>query len=119
MAKNEPTRIGSRTFVVPLLQPRDLFLLVYLSVAALVAWSVPEPLWPRVCAWWGRLGAKGNAQTMQVRRIARIFKGQPLAGEAQRITAAQAANLHHSRLQYLRCYRFGVWQPHVRLIGAE
>ncbi|MGH8729106.1 MAG: hypothetical protein ACREV9_13365, partial [Burkholderiales bacterium] len=121
MAGDASTRMArsNSAAVAPLIQPRDFFLFAYLSAATLVAWGVPEPLWPRVCEWWGRLGARGRAQTMQVRGIARILKGQPLAGEARRITAAHAANIHHSRLQYLRCYRFDDWHPRVRLAGHE
>lgn len=39
--------------------------------------------------------------------------------DAERIAAALAANFHQTRLQMLRCHRFGSWRPRIAFEGRE
>lgn len=110
-----------RAFEIGILpQRRDLLLLGYLPVMALLAWLTPEAAWPRICASAARFsGFAGQKRDENARQIARLLAGRVPEGDTDRITAGIAAHHHHARLQLFRSYRFDSWRPRMTLIGRQ
>jgi lauroyl/myristoyl acyltransferase len=99
---------------------RDLLLLGYLPVMALIAWVVPDATWLPICTRLARLsGRAGSRRDENTRRIARILSDRASPNLAARIAADIGAHHHHARLQLLRCYRSPAWRPAITLVGRE
>jgi lauroyl/myristoyl acyltransferase len=101
-------------------QRRDLLLLGYLPMMALIAWLTPEAAWPGICAAAARVsGRAGHKRDENRRRIARLLTGRLPEVDADRLAAGIGAHHHHARLQLFRSYRFDAWRPRMTLIGRE
>jgi lauroyl/myristoyl acyltransferase len=101
-------------------QQRDLLLLGYLPMMALIAWLTPEAAWPNLCAAAARIsGYAGHKRGENARQIARLLAGRLAKGDADRIAAGIGAHHHQARLQVFRSYRFDAWRPRMMLIGRE
>lgn len=100
--------------------PRDVLLLGYLPVVALLSWLLPEATWPSLCAAAARLsGYAGRKRAENTRHIARLLAARVSSDGAASIAAEIGAHHHHTRLQLFRCYRFDSWHPCIELIGRE
>ncbi|MGH8772338.1 MAG: hypothetical protein ACREV2_14350, partial [Burkholderiales bacterium] len=101
------------------LNARDVFLLAYFPALAILAWCLPDRLWYGQCMRLAKIQPRGKSAAVRVQLIARLLEGRGPAADAQLISRTLAARIHHARMQVLRCYRFGTWQPEVRLIRGE
>ncbi len=96
---------------------RDVLLVGYLLVMGVVAWVVPEALWPATCRVIARAAAPFRGTRARVARV-RSLLGTAEA-DARRIVGRLRTNVHMRQLQYLRVLRPGGWRPTLRLEGAE
>jgi len=92
-----------------------------LSAAWLIAWTVPERLWPRACSalTWTTRNALLAGSRSQVRQLpAKLAEliGTPTAAGA---LAAIKGHFYHQCLGVLRGYRPGGWHPCILLLGRE
>jgi lauroyl/myristoyl acyltransferase len=103
---------------IPLITPRDVLLVGYLLAMGVVAWIVPERLWPALCRMIAGVGVRGRPRNRE-----RVDRVRAMLGanesEAADLTVRLRANVHMRQLQYLRALRPGGWRPAVRVVGAE
>lgn len=112
--------MNSLASAVPRAHRRDLFLLGYLPAMTLIAWLLPEASWPSICAAATRMsGAVRRKRRLDAPHIEGLLAGRASAADADRIAAGVAAHYHETRLQTLRCHRFGSWRPRITLVGGE
>jgi lauroyl/myristoyl acyltransferase len=88
-------------------------------VLTLLAWLVPERLWPALADRLAgvRLALRGGRAADEVARIERLLGGRLPGLAARQCWRAHLANNYHAWLQLLRCHRDCGWRPLVRLEG--
>jgi lauroyl/myristoyl acyltransferase len=123
MAYNLKAQDLSRSYVQSLrewIEPRDLTILAELMVLSLVSWLIPQRYWLSI--------SKGLADARQLSRrdcparaarVAALLQGRTVPMQPQEIVRTVDAYYFLERLQLLRLYRPGGWNPVVRLEGAE
>jgi CelD/BcsL family acetyltransferase involved in cellulose biosynthesis/lauroyl/myristoyl acyltransferase len=111
----------SITPTAPWLNRRDAFLLAYLPIMTFVAWFVPERMWTALCFWVTSLSMWAHpARTAKRRRVIAEILGRSVSeDQVGYLAACHSANYHRARIECLRWYRPGGWNPRTELIGRE
>jgi lauroyl/myristoyl acyltransferase len=92
-------------------------LLVKLPLAALVAWTLPEPGWDRVAAAAAATSRRKAARILP--HLEAFARGAGLGAPVEAIVRGHARNVRLLQAQYLRCHHPRGWRPDVRLEGRE
>lgn len=105
---------------IPLARIKDFQLLATMMLTLPVAWFLPEKYWPSIA----RLFAKARQSIKRDRlvradHIRKIAGDHPLSMTPEDADDQYIANRMIDRLQVLRCYRPGGWQPRRRFEGRE
>ena len=100
---------------------KDLLQLASLPVQAAVAWFCSDAVCLRLFGGLTRLLYRLQSDRYgDFERIYREFLSDEPQADAQAGRIVEAATLHHlERLQLLRCYRPGGWQPRIVIEGKE
>ena len=99
------------------LRANDLAMLAKLPLAALVAWTLPEPAWDRVAAAAAATGRRKAARILP--HLEAFARGTELGAPIEAIVRGHAQNVRLVQAQYLRCYHPSSWRPGIRLEGRE
>ena len=104
---------------VAMIEGRDLALLVQLALVAPISWLVTEHHWLAVSHWLASLRALWRRDRhARTGKVEALLQDRTTSAAAQDMVAAQDAYLLLDRLQLLRMYRPGGWQPEIRLQGS-
>jgi lauroyl/myristoyl acyltransferase len=99
------------------LRANDLAMLAKLPLAALVAWTLPEPAWDRVAAAAAATSRRKAARILP--HLEAFARGTELGAPVEAVVRGHARNVRLLQAQYLRCHRPRGWRPDVRLEGRE
>jgi lauroyl/myristoyl acyltransferase len=96
---------------------KDFATFVKLPLAALVAWTLPEP-------WWDRVAGAGLARSAgkiagDRERLRALLRGGGLSVPVEDVLREYRRNLRLHQTQYLRCHHPRGWRPDIRLEGRE
>lgn len=104
----------------PAWQPSDLGAIASLILLLPPAWLLPERWWAPLCR--ARIGLSALTGARAIRRTARTVRealGQPDNARSEAIIRDLKAAVHEMRMQDLRGWRPGGWQPRMTLEGEE
>lgn len=99
---------------------RDALQAIRIAAIAILAWITPPSGWRRLSVVLGAIDQRIRPDEMdrQVKAVAsKLGDRSPTA--VLEIVRDSAAAVYEDRLQLLREYRPGGWQPHMDLVGEE
>ncbi len=116
-----PSAIGepAKAQSVKLIAPADLFIAFGLTIAAAIAWALPERYWRRLCASFAPLSLRMLSPDPErtKRAIGETLGDRPVACSPETIVRNLAAADIETTFQCLRDYRPGGWNAALRLRG--
>lgn len=101
----------------PAWQPSDLRTIASHGLLLLPAWILPERLWAALAR--GRIRMAGQGAIRRTAKSVRDALGESGTARAEAIVRDLKAAVYEMRMQDLRGWRPGGWQPRMRLEGEE
>lgn len=99
---------------------KDVLQAVRIAVIAVLSWTTPSRGWPFLSEVLAAIDRRlrPNESKRQLQEIASVLSDRPQAAIPQIVRDSTAA-VYEDRLQLLREYRPGGWQPEMELVGEE